>query len=567
MLLVSFCGIDSKIENIDKNQYVKNIFSKLESNGYIDSIVVDNSFRNNLVQEVIQEINPGIYKTRHIHKNKNNTEAVIEIRYIWATYKSGIQFSINILSDSFVPSPEEDYVEKLKFAIKSYIKDDWGKIEWLIDKDSECLSFDLYPQIFRTENSIRSMIYELLSKYYGGSWWDTFISYDIKQKYNARKAGYKKAAQGFANIDDHLLSIDVGDLKKIMQLKSYKWKPSFDDNIDLMIKGLYDWNDQKVKDLLSKQSEIVIDFWDKHFKSYLPENFFDVFDVFEANRNHVAHNKLLDRQAYYQIKKNVDEIYNAVTKAIEDITQNFISNEERERYEEEIDYPDINRFMRIENEARIKIRNQEEIVDIFDDAFDDLCSILEESFRFRDDIEIESSTGQISFHYNISDEDCIINARFEINPEEGEESNYIFEDDSDFSDYLVYRNGKAEYDEDLGIYYPVLGEEMPNVDGVAESIISYINEKFPNLRSLVDAAEYRVIKEGGNPQVLEFPCGECGECYIAADDTYAPKGTCLNCGAKYEVHECMRCGIQFIGYVKEDDPEICDNCLDILDKQ
>ena len=49
-------------------------------------------------------------------------------------------------------------------------------------------------------------------KTFGPEWWELLLNQTIKDKYNARFKGYKTVVTGFNNVDDHLLSIDVGDL-------------------------------------------------------------------------------------------------------------------------------------------------------------------------------------------------------------------------------------------------------------------------------------------------------------------------------------------------------------------
>lgn len=576
MLLVSFNCIDPQQNIEDYEEYVRNIFSSLSTDGYIDSIVVDCPDGSTINQDIVQEFDPGFFRTRHVHENRVysgetytvTSSSVFEIHYIWGTYKSGLQFSVQIFSDSYKPASSDDYVENLKFAIKTVVKRDWGKIEWLVDKDSECLAVELYPEIFRTENMIRQMISDLMTKYYGTSWWDRFVPYNIKNKYNARQFGYKSVAPGFANIDDHLLSIDIGDLNSILSIKLLKWQPVFDETVNLMINGLTEWKDQKIKDILVKQSIIEVDLWNKHFSEYLPSDFREEMDKYEKNRNHVAHNKMLDRQAYRSIKNNVFEVQRDVSLAIDKIAKLIISEEERELIEEALAFQEEGYEAFIEAEAGVEIRHDDEIQEILDESFEELCLDVEDALRFREDLEFSIKDNKLIVIYKINDKQLEFNSELSIDDEPGATSICEISTDGEFRDVLTYVNGEAKYDEEQASYVPITTEEEPDVDSVASRMVDYINGVFPNLRQIAEASAYRIMKEGGDPPFLsDYPCEECGECCVASDDRFAEKGTCLNCGAKHELYVCSRCGRPIVGEIDEDKPMICAVCTELLEKQ
>ena len=588
MLLVQFTCIEPKLNTSDLNQasYVNNIFSSLCANGYIDAAVVYCSGGIVYEQDAVQEIAQGVFLSSHVHEEKIPTSDglivtssdVFTIQYNWETYKTGLQFSVHIFSDSYKPSPDKKYIENMKFAIKDLVKRDWGKIEWMVDLDSECLATDLYPEIFRTENLIRRMISELMTKYYGSSWWDDFVPADIKKKYKSRMSGYKRTVPGFANIDDYLLSIDIGDLNKIIVHKYVKWVPIFNETVNSMINGKEDWNDINVRNILKSQNIVEIDFWDKHFSKYLPSNFLDLLATYEKNRNHVAHNKLLDRQGYQSIKRNTEEVRKYVSQAIKKISELIISQEDRERNEEELaeqrareeaGYEEI-----MESEAGVEIRDYDEIKEILENAFYQVCIDIEEELRFREDIDIELSADSIQFTYKITDQQIILRAEMSVNEEQGATSTYeitMSEDldldldlDLECSVNLTYVNGEIYYNEEQANYCPRTEDVEPDVEAAVKIITDYINNIFPNLRQEVETEAYRRIKDGEEPPILsDIACEECGEFYIASDDTYAEKGTCLNCGAKHIINTCDRCGSRFLGIIEEGEPCLCENCLHI----
>lgn len=502
-----------------------------------------------------------------------NKELTIEIGMEFATYESCTQLSVIVDTDLSLLSPQMHYIEDLKFAIKEKVKDDWQTIEWLFDKDSQCLSEALYPCVFKTENLLRQLITELMTRKYGLSWWTCFVSHDIKAKHSQRYAGYKQSVPGFANIDERLMSIDIGDLLSIITYKHSQWNPAFDDHINAMLNGLEMWKPDAVREKLQSQMVVQNDFWQDVFSQFLPEQFPDLIKIFDKNRNHVAHNKLLDRQAFNSIRKNTEDVMRTAEKALIEIEKQLKSSEiraleEREQEEEkagwEATYEEI-----MESEAGVEIRCKGEIEEIFDDAFAQIGTAVEEALRFRSDIEVVAKHSIIEFTSRITENTIKIACEQHIDSSPGAESILSLAAIAEqFKTEIVFINGEADFDEEQACYIPITEDELNGVDSATNEIVEFINIVFPNLRAKVDAEKYRIMKDGGNPAVLDdYPCDECGECYIAADDRYAENGVCLNCGTKHDVHVCCRCGNHFVGYVVDGEPELCENCKEKLEQE
>lgn len=80
------------------------------------------------------------------------------------------------------------------------------------------MSKALYSRFCVTENKIRRFINKLIVKTFGTNWWYLLPDQLIKDKYNSRFKCYKTVVHGFNNVDDNLLSIDIGDLFKILTM-------------------------------------------------------------------------------------------------------------------------------------------------------------------------------------------------------------------------------------------------------------------------------------------------------------------------------------------------------------
>lgn len=300
MTIVKFVAIGSKIIIEDQHEYVDNILIELEAQGYIDNYEI-----------FIEEEYPTAFFSR-----TDKAGLTFDIIFEFETYRGVKQLVIDIASNGYMIDVDNSYLENLKLMIKKSIIKDWDKIVWLYDDDAYILSKDLYSRFYVTENGIRRFINEFMIKTFGLEWWDILSDQNIKDKYNARFKGYKTVVPGFNNVDDHLLSIDVGDLLKILTMKKLGWNPEYNADIEKLLVSATIGNECKIVESMKKQLTVKEDFWEKYFKFYFDEDFTKAFGEFEANRNHVAHNKILDRTAYKSIKRSIEKIDDYMQKAL-----------------------------------------------------------------------------------------------------------------------------------------------------------------------------------------------------------------------------------------------------------
>ena len=582
MLLVYFSCVDLKeAASLEKLEYVKKICTNLDEKGLVSYNIINKNITETGEDIAINIVNDDEFVYRFIQKERLQKEVVttaFKIEFKFGTYNDTLLLAIYIYANASVVSLDNVYIETLKFAIKDFIVRDWKRIEWLVDKDSEELSISLYPDIFRVENLARQLIYEAMTLRYGPSWWEIYVPEMIKSKHKARSPLYKSMISGFRNIDDTLISVDVGDLYCIFTRKMLKWNQSFDEKINAMINGMADWNDQIVKNTLCQQIKVKQDLWEETFKDCLSHDenanstFIDKLRVFEKNRNHIMHNKPIDRQAYKAIQGNCNELRELLEHALNKLRNTMLSDEEKVRLENEMKEQTatfVNAYREIkENEAGVQVRSHEEISDIFQELILLLQEEVSDALRFRNDLEVDNSKEDcIKIIYKIDESvfNIIVNA--EINDEPGATSELVLTspDTDDFKILLEYVNGEMEFNEDQGTYMPLVQDVKPDIDNTITEIIDYVNGKFPNLRNKADADMYEVYRHGAPSPVFEdVACDACGELYIAADDRYATRGTCLNCGEKNEIHECIKCGCHYIGH---EENMLCDYCEDKLQRE
>lgn len=572
-ILVKFIAVDNNKEIASNKAYIYDIYNALIPTKLIKSLSMlpeEISFGGEPIRNVDSEGNIFIIEFNSEENGKLNIWSIL---FQYGTYNASKQLEITICSDTYVPDVNDGYLEKLKLSIKKSIRRDWNKVIWLVDKDSECLSIALYPQIYKTENLMRELINEVMTKQYGTSWWDSFAPTNIKDKYSKRVKEYKSKIQSFNDVDEKLMCIDISDLSTLMTLKRYRWKPAFDAKISGMLNGVQKYNEVAIRELLFKQREIEIDLWEEQFSKYLPADFNDRYSTFSKDRNHIMHNKLIDRTTYMSMKEYAEQIEKDLLNAIEKLHEIILSEEEKSKIEwqKQIEVQmmkELDHECR-ENDANVSIKYRDEIEDLFHVCLTDIITDIEGNLRFRNDIEITKDedyntgiTGSVLLiKSNI--EELEIEFKYEMTLDESEGMDSILRiyiEDGSFATELIYTNGAVEYDDESGLYMPITKDEIESIDKIVEEVIEYIEKEMPDYKEVTCEDD-----------IVDFVwCSECGEDTICINEDILPLGTCINCGHVNAMYECERCGLWFNrdeGGMLYDDISICQQCLDYMEMQ
>lgn len=581
--MVNFLMINGNIQPVDMFGYIENVVTELQKKGLITKIEYSPAQCDFGDDSCLIEVEDTFYVANFIY-SKDDKENHWQIAFEYGTYNSCSQLQIKILSADYELNVADNYLEQLKFAIKLLVKPNWEKIIWLMDKDSEQLSIALYPRIYRVENLARQLISEIMTKEYGFEWWDTYVPLTIKNKHMGRLGGYKSITPGFANVDERLMSIDIGDLNSIITLKEKKWNPAFIPEISSFLNEQSDMKLERMKTLLSAQMIVSIDLWVEQFSKYLSEDFIKDFKTFELNRNHIVHNKLIDRSAYGSISNSISTVEAELIKALAKIEQVVVSKEQREAREQQraIEQEEMEVALKdiMESEAGVKIRNSQEIIEVYEEQLFIFHSELQEYLRFRNDLEIgeyksiENDTGILfEIRYKVNDESAIVSYSIEcMDDSQGSESVVavnIMVGENVFSKDIAYTNGEISFNSHQSCYMPETQDSisMEDLSALKEGAVDFLNEQFENLREKVDSEMFSIIKDGGSSPLAEFSCWECGEEYICIDENYGALGQCLNCGEMNDICFCDRCESYFEGTADEDGPNFCESCLEDFNKE
>ena len=418
-----------------------------------------------------------------------------------------------------------------------------------------------------------------MNRKFGIHWWK-LVSLKIQEKHKSRFVGYKAIIDNFKDVDERLMSIDTGDLLDILSNKVMKWESSEENIMELTQPNLHLENLAKI---LQRQQVVYSDWWQTIFSPLLPESFLNDFNIFELNRNHIAHNKLIDKSAYNNILHSIDVVQEALLRGIQKMSSELKSEEVRKEEEFELELLLQEELMsdRIlelkESESGVTTRNSNQILALFNDKLSQVYDSIEESFRFSEYLNFSDYTelkicnsNSVVFEIENKIDGYVISfeANTDINDYEGSQSFLYLGYKKDGSPSIEeigrvsYTYGVVEFDEFQGTYMPVQMDGISEYDlsRLGKRLIDLINTEFTDYKEIVESSKYSIIKDGGSDPILDLLCEECGEEWICVDENITDLGKCLNCGEINEVTECERCGRYDFGSPCDDEPFLCDDC-------
>ena len=564
--LVEFVAVaeEKVVDNFDS--YMMEFQNFLVESGVIDNESVDSQFYS------LTEV-PFYVIDFH------SEEFIWEIEIGFSTYENNYELMVSIQSDNYIICLENDYLDRLKIVVKNFIKTKHKTVFWLYDSESEFLATKLYPRIFKVENLARKFITMVMNRKFGIHWWK-LVSLKIQEKHKSRFVGYKAIIDNFKDVDERLMSIDTGDLLDILSNKVMKWESSEENIMELTQPNLHLENLAKI---LQRQQVVYSDWWQTIFSPLLPESFLNDFNIFELNRNHIAHNKLIDKSAYNNILHSIDVVQEALLRGIQKMSSELKSEEVRKEEEFELELLLQEELMsdRIlelkESESGVTTRNSNQILALFNDKLSQVYDSIEESFRFSEYLNFSDYTelkicnsNSVVFEIENKIDGYVISfeANTDINDYEGSQSFLYLGYKKDGSPSIEeigrvsYTYGVVEFDEFQGTYMPVQMDGISEYDlsRLGKRLIDLINTEFTDYKEIVESSKYSIIKDGCSDPILDLLCEECGEEWICVDENITDLGKCLNCGEINEVTECERCGRYDFGSPCDDEPFLCDDC-------
>lgn len=454
--------------------------------------------------------------------------------------------------------PREEYdmlMEQLKIAIKDRLIRDWNRCIWMTDEQSEALCTMIYPIIFETENKMRALVNKVLIHYIGVDW----IKKIGMEKYDLSCENlvedFRRISPQYEGVDDTFFSMTLETMMEII-----KKGKIYDENVTISSADWKALNEKKnnsanaVLGHIQKKRKVNVDIWKDIFKQYFDFELSVITD-FIKNRNHIAHNKLLNWISMQKIKQNVELLKSYIESANQKFEESELSEElnmtiyvqqelERE-VEEERDWEENYLRYRIQEDTGVEILAIDGVLEKFNELLDKLYIEIYDELYFNPCFTIsqqyaieEEANEQILFKVRSnavqeseievvvsllldgdmdSDSSATISCR-----KTNEKDKYLFKAE------IRYHNGSGYEDYDLGGIYLDSQSELDDseLNDFKKELMAYTEEELnPMVKKI--AAYNRDNKK----PVSDETCYECDKKGISVMNDFYPEGFCCFCGA------------------------------------
>ena len=574
------------------NDYLENRLQKLKLLPNIEKVDYQQSFAR-MANEVFVVIASGVYyemlftidtyqyeraRMRVSIERPGNIEASVSGTY---TFPDGEEYDI--------------FLEQLKIAVKDALKKDWAVCSWITDEQSEQLCSHLYPNIFKVENEIRAFANKILVHHLGKDWIKQFGMEKYEKSHKALSVDFKRNVPCFADIDDTFISMTMETMKEVMlEAKIYEKDVALEatDMADIHRK-IADGAANSVLELIRSRRKVKIDIWQDVFKQYFSdgEDAKRSITDFIKNRNHVAHNKLLNWSGYQKMKQNIEELDLIIKGAnfkfetsspSEELYMTWnIGEDEADTEAAQRDWERNYLRLRIYGETGIDIRDDQGIYELFLQTLEELYNEFYDIYYFNPQFEMSEKFNIVMAEgeqklFSIKSNACgkavlDVVADMSFDDEmDGDSSLYLscVQDGVElFSVVLQYHNGSGAEDNFEGKI--VLNSESDydtaDLDDFKEELKEYIDENLNPMIAKKEALENEVTTSGDPNPVADIPCAECGEYGISIMEDFYPVGHCCYCGEENYIRRCDRCGRWYEDGDGND--SICGDCLQEILKE
>lgn len=500
---------------------------------------------------------------------------------------------IEIKSGNYIFPEGEGYdifLEQLKIVVKDIFKNDWAVCSWITDEQSEQLCSHLYLDIFKVENEIRAFANKILVHHLGKDWIKQAGMEKYENSHKKLSVDFKRSVPCFADIDDTFISMTMETMVEIILKANI-----YEENIDLKqsdMAGLHqkiaEGATNSVMELIRSRRKVKANIWKDIFKSYFSDEEATKRNItdFIKNRNHVAHNKLLNWAGYQKMQHNIEQL-DSIIKTANDVFEQSIPSEEQYMTwnigNEEIQSEAARREwkenylgLRIYGETGVEIREKEGIYELFLRTLEELYNEFSDLYYFNPQFNmskkfdismIEGEQKLFSLKSNAFKTamlEIVVDIMIDADMD-GDSSIYISckQDGGEiFGTWLEYHNGCGMEDNFEGTIV-LISESHYDIDGLNEfkdELKEYVEKNLNPLIEKKELLQYTAIRYGGPEPVADIPCVECGEYGVSILDDFYPVGHCCYCGEENYIKQCNKCGKWY-----EDNGEndtICTECLE-----
>lgn len=453
--------------------------------------------------------------------------------------------------------PREKYdmlLEQLKIAIKDRLIRDWNRCIWMTDEQSEELCTMIYPIVFETENEMRALVNKVLIHYIGVDWIKKIGMEKYDSSYEHLVGDFRRISPQYGGVDDTFFSMTLETMMEII-----KKGKIYDENVTISSADWTTLNKKKkqsadaVLGFIQDKRKVNVDIWKDIFEQYFDFELSVITD-FIKNRNHIAHNKLLNLISMQKIKQNVDLLKSYIKSADQKFEESDLSEElymtidaqqesERET-EKERDWEENYLRYRIKGETGVEILTIDGVLEKFNELLDKLYTEIYDELYFNPCFSIsqqyaidEETNEQILFKVQSnavkeseievvvslwldgnmnSDSSAIISCR-----KTNEKDKYLFKAE------IRYHNGSGYEDYDLGGVYLDSESELDDseLNDLKKELMMYTEEELnPMVKKIA------VYNKANKKPVSDENCYECDKKGISIMREFYPEGFCCFCG-------------------------------------
>ena len=453
------------------------------------------------------------------------------------TYEWNRQFTIKIGYSQIrigIPVPQmrekiagyDHFLEKLKINIKNALIRDWYKCVWIKDNQSLELSREVYSDIYMAENELRAFISRIMIEHFGIDWHDRPEFYKLKASIEENAVIIKRNVPNFNNIDVNLYTVTLEKLMDTVMADIYSDAMQDSPEMQKLIKERIFATTQLDKmqsalDFLKNRYVKKYNIWEKFFKPLIadPVKWEELLTSFIANRNHVAHNKLLDYMSKETMLSDTREFRKFIREAVIKFDEENCSEEVEETLQaiaDQREYEQEARMEIIESESGVKIRDKKEILKLFQDTVDEIYTDAVNKVYFDEGIEVlgecqlqDSVDEQLLFSITgKSSKKLEIYGVIDIDDSEGTASamqiRVYSADENIVNGDIGYMNGEAEYSPEQTSYMPVVMDSYD--DSNAEIIKNAVDEFLERERedeAIVFFEEKRMAEEDWHAEEMD----------------------------------------------------------------
>ena len=453
------------------------------------------------------------------------------------TYEWNRQFTIKIGYSQIrvgIPVPQmrekiagyDHFLEKLKISIKNALIRDWYKCVWIKDNQSLELSREVYSDIYMAENELRAFISRIMIEHFGIDWHDRPEFYKLKASIEENAVIIKRNVPNFNNIDVNLYTVTLEKLMDTVKADIYSDAMLDSPEMQKLIKEriFATTHLDKMKsalDFLKNRYVKKYNIWEKFFKPLIavPVKWEELLTSFIANRNHVAHNKLLDYMSKETMLSDTREFRRFIREAVIKFDEENCSEEVEETLQaiaDQREYEQEARMEIIESESGVKIRDKKEILKLFQDTVDEIYTDAVNKVYFDEGLEVlgecklqDSVDEQLLFSITgRSSKKLEIYGVIDIDDSEGTASamqiRVYSADENIVNGDIGYMNGEAEYSPEQTSYMPVVMDSYD--DSNAEIIKNAVDECLEREReneAIVFFEEKRMAEEDWHAEEMD----------------------------------------------------------------